>query len=309
MKSNLAWLPLVALIASACGPSRSDAGGPTGPYEDPTLIVSGQNRPTALVYDAGKLYFLTEIPMGHALSVVSAEGGAVETLAPNAGPFALREQTLYFYDGDTALLKLPVTGGAASPVFADSVDTVTSVAVDASGVYWTSHDSEFYGRVEALMQGSSAPIWVTSVHTDPTHLVLDDASAYFEAAGLILRVEKKQDGAELQLATSTAEALAVDEESVYWATIHPSSVRSVPKSGGEPAVLRANLDHPRDVALDATHVYFTSAALGRVGRVRKDGSKPEWLAIDQEVPYDLALSDDRVFWGNTKSGTIASVHK
>jgi sugar lactone lactonase YvrE len=115
-----------------------------------------------------------------------------------------------------------------------------------------------------------------------------------------------------------AEAVAVRDGVVYFASNGSGAVLAVPASGGSP---RTIADGPADrggdkprilgLAADAHHLYWTDTARRAVLRVARDGGPPELLAPTGPEPYNIALDDDSVYWrdGTLDDGRVMAVAK
>ena len=92
--------------------------------------------------------------------------------------------------------------------------------------------------------------------------------------------------------------LAVDADSVYWAT--GGSIMRRPKAGG-PLTSVVFPAWARTLALDSDSIYFTTSA-GDVMKAPKDGGSPVTLASEQLEPQFLAADGDAVYWVNHGAG-------
>ena len=168
---------------------------------------------------------------------------------------------------------------AAPTVIATSSEPVFNLNIDASNVYWTTHE-DGAGR-GAIMK---API---------------------------------NGGPSTPLATGQSEALAVGATHVFWTksgggTSGGGAVVKVPITGGAPGVLASGLRTPWRITVDATHVYWTEAeTAGAVMKVPIEGGTPIKLATARR-PFGVAVDDSSVYWstdgyGDPAGGSIVKV--
>jgi hypothetical protein len=137
----------------------------------------------------------------------------------------------------------------------------THVAVDADAVYWT----EWSGDVRRVPRTGGQSITIGHVPNAYT-IAIDATDVFFVASGTVHRVPKS--GGEVKALFPGGEqgiglapdGIAVDDTSVYFASLFGDAIYKVPKSGGTPAVVARGPQYPRSVALDDTCVYWTTDA-------------------------------------------------
>lgn len=161
---------------------------------------------------------------------------------------------------------------------------------------------------------------------DTSDCIDDDIAVYWASSSSNSKVLKKRlddDIVTLALGTLNANAIDVDNESVYWSEL--SSMRAVSKNGGSVWQI-ANV--PPDggivdaIAVDKDHVYWTTIKLGGDGlgsviRAPKDGSGAA-VVLDTATPpgyhdYLGAVADQAAFYwydtGGSQAGNAASLKR
>ncbi len=100
--------------------------------------------------------------------------------------------------------------------------------------------------------------------------------------------------------------VAVDAERVVWTTfLEAGAVRSVPRAGGDPADVAADLGSPAGVALADGYAYFAAFDDGVVARAPLDGGAVEVLAEGEGGPAGVATDGERVCWASMTAGVVA----
>jgi hypothetical protein len=182
---------------------------------------------------------------------------------------------LYFRDGDNGLKRMPAGGGAVELLLADTC--CGGLALDEDYVYFgdsvTGDDDDQIIRVS---KAEGLPAIVAST-ANPNSIALN--------------------------------ALAVDDENVYWAEggIGQGEIKLAPKGGGAVETLAGDddgIDNAIDIALDEDYVYWAEFGSGKVRRVAKAGGAVLDLAPG-EASYraqSLAVNDSYVYFSDTDLG-------
>jgi hypothetical protein len=199
------------------------------------------DHPTSLTAHEGYIYFSEEAASpSYAVQRVLHDGGSPQVLDPN---------------------ELRVGG----------------IAVDSSGLYWTTGGP--------LAAGKAA------VRTQPLGAL--DASATRD-----LFVGPK---------TYEMGGIALSNDAVFWAERETGRVLRVAKAGGPSTTLAEGLASPRRVALDDAYVWFTTAST--VSRVPLAGGEVEDFVTEISEPLGLAVDQTHVYWAASGSGEIGRIHK
>jgi hypothetical protein len=253
----------------------------------PLLVSSGSSAYSGLAVDAQSIYWgsggpaggIEKTTLGQSLSTAELIGGQAWTRT-----IALDSDNVYWNDSTApgTVMKLPKGGyykgtpstpvSAPLPIINDS-DLPEGIAVDASGVYYTTlFDDESGGAIKKtdVNGGNAATLAVGSFN--PYFLALDDTSVYFTDYNSAANVMK----------TSKA-------------------------PGGPVTVLASGQSFPYDIKVDATSVYWVNFSGGQVMKVGKNGGTPVALASQQSQPINLAVDSSGVFWDNFGAGTVMTV--
>jgi hypothetical protein len=142
-------------------------------------------------------------------------------------------------------------GDAAAPT------TPTSIAVDATNVYWPSPC------------GQPTGIWSVPI-----------------AGGTPV----------LAYSGGTPNSIVVANGSVYWTDPSAGTVMSMGLPTGTPTTLATGQGGPTSVAVDAASAYWVDSGAGSVMKVALAGGVPVALASDVKNPQSLAIGADDVTW-------------
>jgi hypothetical protein len=189
------------------------------------------------------------------------------------------------------------------PTYTNLSDTWSApLAVDDENVYWGAYGEATNEGVVLRVSRSGGSV-VTMAHLAAVTLASDGANLYaatWNSTGSSIVGIPVSGGAAITFASATnANCIAVDDESVYWTSLH--EVVKVAKAGGTPVTL-ASVDYiiapsPNAIALDATDVYWSTNDI--VARVSKAGGPAvtllstmfEQQAFDPVYCHLLALSN------------------
>lgn len=151
--------------------------------------------------------------------------------------------------------------------------------------------------------GSAAAIWPPAGNMNintPDLITTDGANLYFDDfnAGALYRMDLAGNSINLLAPAgsdaTTANAIAVDSQNVYWAkttTIFKASI-----NGGDGAPLVSTQSNVNWLATDGAFVYWT-AADGTISRVSPNGSGQTVIARMQGSPQGIALDGQFAYWG------------
>jgi hypothetical protein len=205
---------------------------------------------------------------------------------------------------------------------------VWGIAADAEFVFWVNVSN-------GLVRFDRATETVEALGVTGYRVALDDDYAYTARDG-VWRVGRASGEPEL-LASLLGEAIAVDEEYVYFTVPSSGGFYRLSKAGGEPEALTArssasyiaaydgrvyiseqqapagvfevtgpglrtlvaSLEEPFGVAADSFGVFWADWADGSIWmRSHEPGAAPKKLASGQRFPRDLAIDARAVYWTN-----------
>jgi hypothetical protein len=256
-------------------------------------------------------------------------GGACQMVAPTTSlPFGdascLTIDTTNIYFTNATLTTgqvgtLPKSGGTPK-IVAMNQDRPTSIAVDATAVYWANVGPA--GEILALPLGTPMPTPLINGEVGLASISLDATTIYYTAVGGggptggSLKTVLKT-GAVSQVLASSLNApreLAVDTANVYWTSQVAGAVyRLSLTSVGAPTALVSGLSGTRGIALDTTRVYWANSGSGTAGAgsimfLGKVGTSamPNTVVSNLTSPWLIALDATDVFWSEQRSmGDIA----
>jgi hypothetical protein len=241
----------------SCGVSCSGGFCENGVCHTPEVVASGQSSPVAIAVDATSVYF-GEAITGGAIKKRPIAGGSLVTLASNQhAPYELALDATHarwfdYFGGTVA--EVPLSGGTVTTLGVGPGD-VAGVAVDASGVYWTTTTGTV--MKVPLSGGTPTPI-VTWSGGYGGPIVSNGSSIFWISSDTTLR-KASTSGANATVFASgqlQPSALAFDSSSLYWTNYSNWTVMKLPLGGGAPIELVQTSGGPRDIAIDATHVYW-----------------------------------------------------
>ena len=211
-------------------------------------------------------------------------------------------------DGDGGVDGGTTGAGGQPTLFADH-EWPSSLALDATNLYWTTQKGEIVRRA---LDGSGDRTVLASGQLKPWAIALDATSVYWvaglgEPGSTVSKTALDGSGAVTTLATGliTPYALAVDGANVYWETTDGNVMRAS-TSGGSPTVMATGQDQPQDLAVDADTLYWLT--LATVMKMPKAGGAMVELAAKLPGGQSLTLDADHVYW-STAQGTIGAVDK
>jgi hypothetical protein len=262
----------------------------------PTVILSGAGAENIVVNATSLVWGVYQLfPVGPEVSGISqcAVGNCSSTLmdlesyvgAPGpyvanaAGP-VIGGASAYWIDGNGDLMQCALGGcGSAPSTFANA--TGSSLAADATNVYWSSWSA---GTVaQCALAGCSAPTILANAQFGPARVAVDATSVYWMTSatapanldGAIWRCAIGGCGGSPTIVASgiatgnSGAGLAVDGTNVYWTGAAGIMRCSVNGCGSSPTLLVAAAS-PAAIALDATSVYWTETTAGTImGKVMK----------------------------------------
>ncbi len=212
---------------------------------------------------------------GRGVHSVAKSGGAVTTLATSAAGarfVAVYGGRVYWTDGQPALRRVPLGGGAVTDHVTASVGNPVHIRVDDQGIFW----SRTGGPISVLAHGANTLFALGSPQTIGD-FVLDGPHTFFTDScgtpcGTIVRAPKdKSPTIFLAQGLPFPSGIATDASFVYWSqaeAAQPGQLMRVAKlgpAGGTPELVVADAAGPSSVVVDDHCVYW----LTRTGSVRR----------------------------------------
>jgi hypothetical protein len=196
---------------------------------------------------------------------------------------------------DCTISSVP-TGGGPVVTLVTNQNSVWSLAVDSSFVFWGAAEppcyvcpAEWSGIQKVPLAGgapaSIAPDWVA------LDIAVDSTSVYWGTEVGQIRVVPKAGGTTQTLIDRFAWGVALDTTFVYFAS--PSAIGRVPKGGGAATAVACGGTGP--LAADETSFYWTRVEDGALMRTPSGGGAPALVAAAQGVRA-IALGGCSVCW-------------
>ena len=211
----------------------------------------------------------------------------VETIATGLGaPRRMVTDGTHAYLSDSgAVVRVPLAGGAPE-VVAQPSSPPDAVAVDATHVYWATHEGSTPFQIGRVARGGGSIEVLTSGSSGYTSIGIDDANVWFTRTDGVIASIPRAGGAETAFATEPgASSLVVDATTLFW--IAGEEVVARPKEGGARVVLAKATDlrsmattraEPAELALAPDHVLVRARAprgLAVLARLPKTGGDVE----------------------------------
>lgn len=224
---------------------------------------------------------------------------------------------------DSAVMKMPVAGGAAVVLGKSPAGRGYDITVDATNLYlefqWNDFAQE--GEVHRWPLAGGVASGITGQQTTPRGLTLGAGYLYFgkEMGGKLLGVSITG-GADLKFGDpamffgTVHHGIAVDATSVYTTNDYGTTAGEIlkwPVGGGLSTVLVGGQAVPNYIAADATNLYWTdrgvTAHTGSVMKMPKAGGAVTTLASGLGGPKRIAVDAASVYWNDDVDGVIMKV--
>ena len=141
--------------------------------------------------------------------------------------------------------------------------TVTKLAVDDSGVYWTDGSA----NVQSVGLTGGTVVTLASSQAQPSGIALDDTYVYWSntLGGAIMRAPKDGSGSPAVVATATSPRdIGIYGDNVYWIDSSANVWQSAKAGGGTPAIA-ATPDHMNEILVANARGVFVFAIGANVG--------------------------------------------
>jgi hypothetical protein len=230
-----------------------------------TSLVSTGDAPNDIAVASDRVFWTDTVGVGYFLlsnpsqpATQGLSGGARAIALTSTSEYVITPGALYDFDRTLGInAQASISGGQAT------------VAVDANYAYWVSgaifRATLGYAMGSLLVSGESPAM----IAVDGTGIYWSDFNVVGHAA-----LDGSSSGP-LTQNEGEAVSVAIDGSFVYWADRMNSTIRRIPKGGGAPTTLVANVAQasqpamPRLLAFDATAIYFASSGGGKISRLAK----------------------------------------
>ena len=199
-------------------------------------------------------------------------------------------------------------GGACELVPPQGAGDLASLAIDESGIYFTTGQNP--GDVMFVTKSGGNLAQLAVDEAGPAGITTDANFVYFTCTGdgTVRRVDKTG-GNEFILAQSQSTPFDVrtDGQSLYWTNAGNGTVMKLVLNTGVsvPTRIAQNLSRPTALALSASDVVFSDSTAGNVMHVAKTGlGGASSLASGQNGPRGVGVDPSGVVWADANSGLI-----
>src|SRR5262249_10179788 len=104
-------------------------------------------------------------------------------------------------------------------------------------------------------------------------------------------------------------AIAADGATLFFSSLLPGNVMTVPAAGGTPAPLSSETDDSHGIAVDATSVYWTDKGGGVWKAPRTGGNTTPWDPPAPHPTWGTAVDANNVYWTVPGSGLVKKLAK
>ena len=261
------------------------------------------------------------IPAGAAIVCLTAACGSVAdgrsatASSTNAGPGGASSATNSTASAGGANSGASGSGGASAvddcsaptiTVLAPKQEQITSIALDATNVYWGNQDFDG-SRIRTMPKAGGLFTVLATMQYLPANLAVDDTHVYWSedhgATSMLYSVAKAGGpSAPQQLAVTTDSGclgLSLDQDHVYWTG--DGWIYSIPKSGNASLteLVQPDPGDPygrRSVIARNDRLYWLESQT-RVVSMPKSGGVPTVLAAVAFDSARFAMDDDRIYVG------------
>lgn len=204
-----------------------------------------------------------------------------------------------FWHEDGVIRAVKKTGGAPRIIAKELY--INGLFADRLGVYWGAPK-----EVKMLADGAREPVGLASLSVSGSALMADDDSIYVASALALNAIDRRTRQVRRLIDGDTPAAIAIDGESIYWASGGELHKRPKAATGTDIKISSHVCGRIDSLAVDATHVYMTCHFVSRnltrgqgfVARARKDGGCPEAVVSGLDWPRGIAVVDGAVIYAD-----------
>ncbi len=212
---------------------------------------------------------------------------------------------------------VPEPDANAAPIVLAEQPDAFGIAVAAGSVHFATNG--YFSVLRVPTDGGAVIPLAEQLPVPPQYIVLDDSYVYVTSVydfGSVGRISRTTGEFEFVAEEQRGvKGIALDDDSVYWATVDDGTIMKRAKSDGAIVTLATGQPEPWGIAVDDAFVYWANSGsagmgdTGSVAKIAKDGGDVVTLASGQTFPLYIALDDARVYWSDPFAATVSSVAK
>jgi hypothetical protein len=214
---------------------------------------------------------------------------------------------------DGALWRAPRSGGTVEKLATLTRYGPSRVAVDSTGVYFTSSGTLYTTGLDGGAPALIAKVAQQNYFYPASPLALDDSRVYVAAASGIAWVPKAPSsldgGAPPSLMVPTRPIdIRLEDGQVYWYDL--KDIHSVPTDAGLDAAPDTGVATApvvaNGIAVDTNNVYATDPTHGEILSIPRGGGAPTVLSVGRDQPSVMTVDSSTVYWVDGGTGDILS---
>lgn len=316
MSKARAAISMCAIAVTASCTLLNPLGGLSGGPDDAGALAEGAADGAATVdgADARPPLCGGKDCLGGACPAGACGPAVLATAQDRPRGIALFGDHVYWVTAGGAVMRVPRTGGAAEELGRGT--SLVSVAVDASGVFFTDEGAGTIGRVP--LAGGPVAI-LASGETSPWGIALDGTYAYYTTSTAVRRVPEVGSGAPTDVAVGLTEPrkIVVSGGRVLW--VNESGVDAVDSrllSGGGDQCHFNNQTAPHGLFADSSQIFHTVHRPAPDGKIRRKqlsetcSTDAVEIAVGLESPFELTGDANALYWTvDVPAGSIVTMPK